>query len=370
MSDLAFNVNGEPFEVPPGAVSWRVRKLRPKGAPEVVYGREGTPLMLPVESDMEDLRREARGDGRYRLDALDEHNRYIAGSPAAYVCIHATEPSAPEPTAAAAIRNALPMGPDQSLIEAMRVNSDLARSVIVNFPQMLESAAMLVRAADAAGMPARPPRPFELVQVDEHDHGQEEGPTETPAKTGGVMGFVETLLEKLAPEIVKAVLSGKLQVPGGVGALLDCRRAVPVTDASEPPTMRPPGAGPAPDRRDPAPAASSRPRAPAQPRAGGPAAPLAAPAMPATEAPEGLPTIDQSDLAHFTAILNALTLKERMYAQALTAELSSADLRAWIAELKHLTIGDAVAKIRAVLAMNDGEHGAASGPDATSGGVS
>ena len=243
MSDLAFNVNGEPFEVPPGAASWRVRKLRTKGAPEVVYGREGTPLMLPVESDMDDLRREARSEGRYRLDALDAHNRHIAGSPSAYVHIHATETAAPEPTAAAVVRNALPMGPDQALIEAMRVNSDLARTVIVNFPQMLESAAMLVRAADAAGMPARPPRPFELVQVDDHD--QEEASTEAPApaKTGGVMGFVEMLLEKLAPDIVKAVLSGKLQVPGGVGALLDCRRAVPKAEAAEPPPMHSPGAG-------------------------------------------------------------------------------------------------------------------------------
>jgi len=40
------------------------------------------------------------------------------------------------------------------------------------------------------------------------------------------MGFMEMLLDKLAPEIVRAVLAGKLQVPGGLGALLDGRRAV------------------------------------------------------------------------------------------------------------------------------------------------
>jgi len=49
MSELAFNLNGEPFEVPGTAISWRVRKLKPKGAPEVVYGREGTPLVLPID---------------------------------------------------------------------------------------------------------------------------------------------------------------------------------------------------------------------------------------------------------------------------------------------------------------------------------
>jgi hypothetical protein len=39
MSDLAHNLSGETFEVPGAAVGWRVRKLKAKGAPEVVYGR-------------------------------------------------------------------------------------------------------------------------------------------------------------------------------------------------------------------------------------------------------------------------------------------------------------------------------------------
>jgi hypothetical protein len=65
-----------------------------------VYGREGTPLVLPIDADMADLRREARSEGRYRLDAIDENNRPIAGAPPAYVCIHPSDmapaPSAPE----------------------------------------------------------------------------------------------------------------------------------------------------------------------------------------------------------------------------------------------------------------------------------
>src|SRR5256885_2019570 len=82
MSELAHNLNGESFEVPPAAVAWRVRKLKAKGAPEVVYGREGIPLILPIDADMDDLRREARQEGKYRVDALDEHSRPIAGQPA------------------------------------------------------------------------------------------------------------------------------------------------------------------------------------------------------------------------------------------------------------------------------------------------
>jgi len=359
MSELAFNLNGEPFDLPPTAAGWRVRKFKPKGAPEVVYGRQGTPLVLPIDADIEDLRRETRGsEGRYRLDVIDENNRPIAGAPSAYVCIHADDVPAPAPEPAP-VRNQLPAGPDQAVIEAMRVNSDLARSVVEKFAMILESSALLLRAADNAGMPARPPRPFELVVANDDeadDEANDEAEEPAPAKQGGVMGFMEMLLDKLAPEIVRAVLAGKLQVPGGLGALLDGRRAVAPTAAAEAHTTSAPDVGPAPGHRVPAPAASSRgPRTThaAAPRVAVPeprAASGASGAPMPGAAPEGLPTIDEGDLAHFTAILDALSLQDRMYARALVAELSAAELRAWIAELKELPVAEAVTKIRAVLA--------------------
>jgi hypothetical protein len=73
MSELAFNVNGEPFDVLPTWAGWRVRKLKPKGAPEVVYARDGLPLFLPLDADIEDLRRATQGNGRYRLDPVDAY---------------------------------------------------------------------------------------------------------------------------------------------------------------------------------------------------------------------------------------------------------------------------------------------------------
>ena len=36
MSELAFNVNGDTFEVPPSVVEWRVRRMKTRGAPEPV----------------------------------------------------------------------------------------------------------------------------------------------------------------------------------------------------------------------------------------------------------------------------------------------------------------------------------------------
>ncbi|HEU4733429.1 MAG TPA: hypothetical protein VFT22_36300, partial [Kofleriaceae bacterium] len=93
-------MNGEPFDLPANMAAWRVRKLKPKGAPEVVYGRDGLPLFLPLDADVEDLRREARADGRYRLDPVDEHNRAVPNAQASYVCVHPVERAA-EPVAVA-----------------------------------------------------------------------------------------------------------------------------------------------------------------------------------------------------------------------------------------------------------------------------
>jgi hypothetical protein len=359
MSELAFNLNGEPFDLPLTATGWRVRRFKSKGAPEVVYGREGTPLVLPIDADMDDLRREARSEGRYRLDAIDEHSRPIAGAPPSYVCIHPKEPAsaAPEPQPVA-VRNLPLPGADFAIIEAMRVNSDLARSVVNQFPQMLESAAVLLRAADAAGMPARPLRPFELVAGDEEADDEEAEPEAPPAKQGGVVGFLEMLFEQVGPQVVTAILAGKLRVPGGLGAVLDGRRAATASAAAETQASSTPAGEPAPGRRVPAPAASSRAgragQAPTAVSAIVPAtaeldAERAAATMRLPNLPANLPTIDDEDAAHFLKVLRALSMREAMYAQALAGELSHDELRAWIGELKQLSVPEAVAKIRAVL---------------------
>ena len=111
MSELAFNMNGEPFDVPPTATGWRVRRMKHKGAPEVVYGRDGIPLVLPIEADVDDLRREVGTAGRYRVDP----SRASPGQGAAgYVFAHA----ASRACAASIFR------PQRRIvIEAMRMNA-------------------------------------------------------------------------------------------------------------------------------------------------------------------------------------------------------------------------------------------------------
>lgn len=87
-TELAFNINGEGFEVPAHATGWRVRRMRAKGSPEVVYGRDGLPLMLPIDAELDDLRSEVTIAGRYRLDLVDQNNKAIADGPSGYVQIN------------------------------------------------------------------------------------------------------------------------------------------------------------------------------------------------------------------------------------------------------------------------------------------
>ena len=56
MSELAFNINGESFELPATASDWRVRRMKQRGAPEVVYGKDGVPVVAPIDSGLEELR--------------------------------------------------------------------------------------------------------------------------------------------------------------------------------------------------------------------------------------------------------------------------------------------------------------------------
>src|SRR5262245_51177757 len=129
MSDLAFNINGEPIDLPDTTAGMRVKRIKPKGAPEVVYNRDGTPLFLPPDADVEDLRREVREPGKFRLDPVDEHNRPIAGAQSAYVCLHpierAPEPP-PAPTPATAGQAEITAALVAALLESQKQHTELA----------------------------------------------------------------------------------------------------------------------------------------------------------------------------------------------------------------------------------------------------
>ena len=297
MSELAFNVNGEPFEVPASAIGWRVKSLKAKGAPEVVYGRDGLPLVLPVDSDLDDLRVEVGTPGRYRLDPIDEATKPVPNGTPGYVFVHAD--ARPVEGAASSGTRSSTSPSDNIVIEAMRMNAEMARTIIDRFPQMLESAATLLRAADGAGLPARLPQmtPGQEIETDDED-------VIVP------QGFdLNALVTQIVPMLISSLANGKMKMPA-LSSVLDWRKASQEAN----------------DEND------------------------ASHALEAAEdASETLPPIDAKTMSHFVSIQSVLDPKEAELAREVASSLPPGELRAWFDELTKLTVAEAVKKIRVML---------------------
>ncbi len=212
MSQLAYNYKGQRFAPPSEAMFWRVRRIRDgqRGQLDIVRGNDGRPLIVPIDIGI-DAFRATVGDqpGRYRLDALDEREMLLADVDSAYVMVPMLAPPRVEVDApgggeaaevgvdaAGPLRNgappvawmppatvtapfgtwpALPMpvamtGTEYLLAEALRGQvqmfqmvtaalSSQTASTSAGASQMMGAAAGLVRAADGAAMPHRPPPP-------------------------------------------------------------------------------------------------------------------------------------------------------------------------------------------------------------------
>lgn len=316
---IAFNQQGEPFDVPPSATGWRVRRSRLKGPPEVVYGRDGAPLVLPLDADLQDLRREARFPGRYRLEPIDDRQQVIEGAQAAYLYIHEDQPAQEQ---GGEQRRSAPL--ESALIEAMRLNTSLAQSVISQIPAMMDSAAGLLRAADGAGLPSRTPL---LSMVEEED--EEEDEREAPSQPSDLASMVAQAMPPLM-------------------AFLTSRSAAPAS-------MTPaPGAA----------LASADPSA-RMPTGGGTSAAAGRERPTAAERPAAvMPALDPATMGHFLAIRQALSPEEQALAQALLAELSPDQMQAWIRLFAPLPVATAVEKLREIL------HGDAAPVSPSTGGAS
>lgn len=305
MSELAFNINGEAFEVPANAAGWRVRKMRAKGSPEVVYAREGQPLVLPISAEIADLRAEVDTTGRYRLDLVDQNNKPIEGAPSGYVQINFEVDAIASEPASQSVSLGTPT--DNIVIEAMRMNSEIAKSVVDRFPQMLEAAATLLRAADGAGLPAREGR-----AVLDDDGGDDDGePSLKPSFD------LNALVAQVVPMLVMGLGNGKLKMPQ-LNEVLDWRKAKPAKQAK---------LAPAPETVT-----------------------TTDDAKPATT--DTLPPIDPQTMQHFIAVQSALQPDEATMAREVASTLSPAELRAWFDELSKLSVPQAVQKIRVLIAGN------------------
>lgn len=299
---VAFNQQGEPFDVPPSATGWRVRRSRLKGPPEVVYSLDGAPLVLPLDADLQDLRREARIPGRYRLEAIDDRQQVIEGAQVAYLYVHEDQPAQDQ---GSELRRSAPL--ESALIEAMRLNTSLAQSVISQFPAMMDSAAGLLRAADGAGLPSRTPL---LSTVEAEDEGEDE--REAPSQPSDLASMVAQAMPPLM-------------------AFLTSRSAAAASSA--------PVAAPA--------SAESSAR---QPASGGTSAQPGRERSTVAERPATtIPTLDPATMAHFLAIRQALSPEDQALAQALLAELPPDQMKAWLRLFAPLPVATAVEKLREIL---------------------
>lgn len=319
MSELAFNIHGERFDLPEQATALLVKHLKGKGGPPpVVYAHDGTPLHMPVDATLDDLKAMVTASGRYRLDPVDENGRTIPNAQSAYVQVNLETP------AASAVAGASDKPTDNVVIEAIRSQSAMALAVIERFPQMMDSAANLLRAADGAGLPAREPR-ADGDHTNDGDDDADDG-NDQNARPAAHAGFdLNAIVAQIVPIIIMSLTSGK-KLPG-LGELLDWRKAAP-KGAS---VSRPSQAATAPV------ADTAR------------TASVAVPPATTTGVIDALPPIDPQTMMHFIAIQSVLDPKEAALAREVAGELAPAELRAWFDELSSLSVPDAVLKIRALI---------------------
>jgi hypothetical protein len=304
MSELAFNQSGDPFALPEHVTGWRVKRMKPRGAPELVYGTDGHPLVIDRAADMDDLRTAVGQAGRYRLDPVNDDGQIATGVPIAYV--HVVQPE--EKLGATVGAASIVAGHDAALVEAMRLNTSLARTVIDKFPAVMMASAEILRAADGAGLPARHARIIDIAESsDETDD------TDVPATSGSPMF---EMLNQIAAQIVPVIV---MQLAPKLGGLLDRGKAL---------------AAPPPNAMD-----VSAPSAPTK----------VATAKPTASVAPSLAAMSPSTLGKLAPIYAQLAPAEVARATKLTAELTPAELTALAEQLAELPTEDALAKVRALI---------------------
>jgi hypothetical protein len=354
MSELAFDENGQHFQVSAEAARWRTRRFNNPGKPggaQVVYGDDGLPLFLDIEAAAEEFREAVQGiPGRYRLDAVDAHGRLVAGMPPAYLVINGGATASTSAYNAAPPPAGTPL--EYALVEMARANSDAIKTMADKFGGICDSVANVMRAADGAGLPRRAPLgPLLLDQLDQDDDDDEERNAAPPPSAPNT---IATVLAQVM-QMVQVFTQMRGGDPAKVGAFMtpvvETAKVVEVAAATvsasaESATTEPSDDDDASDTSGGAP----RPRASSAntvrvPTTGARVIDHASPtSAPATGAGAADPT------AHFNQIMMALTPQEQARVQFVITTLSVRELMQWHDQLAAMSISDAVAKIRGELA--------------------
>jgi hypothetical protein len=370
MSELAFDEDGQHFQVPATVGRWRTRRFNNPGRPggaQVVYGEDGTPLFLDVETTAESFREAVGGvPGRYRLDGVDAQGRLVDGVPPAYLMINGSATA----TASTSVGAAPPMGTalEYAVVELARANRDAVTSMADRFSGVCDALANVVRAVDGAGLPRRAPLgPLLVDQADDDDDDDGERNAAPPAPPQATMA---TMLGQVMQMVqVFAQMNGNN--PAKLGAVMgQVVETAKVVEAVAAPS-EPPAAPAAPTHEDDdnarvvtegnartvsdvnvANGTHAAPRA-ANSRANsssrGSMPPVGGGGMsPARVAPTSAPAADPME--QFNQIMAALTPAEQSQVQYVMTTLSVRDLMQWYEQLARMTVAEGVAKIRGELA--------------------
>lgn len=345
MSDLANNIQGEHFSLPATAAYWRVRRLKEgRGAPEVVFGHDGGPLLVAVETDFDALRAAVDDHpGRYRLDALDETRRPIEGIPAAYVAVPTRPNRANSAPTVATASEAMPSsgGPhtavaaaptshDALLAEVIRGQNQLVALMTERFSGIMVSAAELLRVfphqvltAPLTPPPASPP----AVRPSDGPEPRNAG----PCAPGGLEPSLENdecegLREPQVQGGMAATMTAVNNIVGEVMPVVKLFMAHRMTKAT---TSQPP--------RN----AATR------------VLPVPTPTV------EAACPLSLAELRHLDAIDSALSPGEARRHQLVTDDLPPNERRDWLDTLCALDVEDALALIRRHIARAQRTSGAA-----------
>jgi hypothetical protein len=310
---VAYTFAGEPIALPPNVVAFRTNRMKPKGAPEPLYDRDGIPLTVPVDFEVTELR-ELIGDQfdggepfRIRFDPIDERGKIVDEVPAGYILFTPTRaPRAAELPAAGDSMAAV-------VLEAMRMNAAMAQTAVSKLPAIMEAAAKLLAAADGAGMPARPALPPPDARNAAPDDDGESEPTSTRPRnaTAEIIEAVSGMMESAKPYADIA-----FSFFGGRGTPRNANAAAGK-------------AGPAPA---PAPKTCAGSKADAAP-------------------PEAPPPLEGAALlVHIRAVMELLTDDERRIAQTAAGDMSQEDRDQWIASLGALSPEQAAAEVKRLVA--------------------
>jgi hypothetical protein len=388
MSELAFDEDGQHFQVPATVTRWRIRRFNNPGRPggaQVVYGDDGRPLFLDVDTSAEEFRETVGGiPGRYRLDGIDVHGHVVDGVPPAYLMINGPTANGSGYGGSGYSVPPASSATEHALVEIARINGEAFKSVADKFGSICDALSTMVRAVDGAGLPRRAPLgPLLVDHVDQEEEDDDDDernaapPAPAPQATlatmlGQVMQMVQvfTQMNGSNPANFGAVMGQVVEtakVIETVGTTTSTSAAAPVTDEpihADVVDMRAASVamhGATADAY--APASARAPREATRSRSSAPNASNASSTIPApgtgptSGAAPGAP-LAADPAAHFSQIMAALTSEEQAQVQYVVTRLSMGDLMQWYEQLARMTVADGVAKIRAELARTPMEHAA------------